>query len=214
MNKEELKFKLDGENYSCVSDVELIYTVVGSIEAAEDLYRLSGENLNTLSKMSVNDLSRAKGMTKRKAQLLTATMEISRRRIGAGMSNCEKITCSKDAYSLLFPFMADLRHEEIWVILLNSGAKVIKKEQLFKGGTAECSFDIKIILKKAIENMASGIIISHNHPSGNSKPSASDDKMTNALSEACKLINIKLLDHIIVADGGYHSYTDNGALHC
>ena len=110
--------------------------------------------------------------------------------------------------------MADLRHEEIWVILLNGGAKVIKKEQLFKGGTAECSFDIKIILKKAIENMASGIIISHNHPSGNSKPSASDDKMTNALSEACKLINIKLLDHIIVADGGYHSYTDNGALHC
>ena len=196
---------------SNVTDMELIYTLVGN--PAAELLQIADCNLNNLAKMSAVELSKVKGMTKKKVDILMATLEISRRRAREEKYKGDVIRCSESAYQIMYPLLADLRHEEVWAIYINRRGKVIKKAQLFKGGTGECTVDIVIALKGAIDCLASGMILVHNHPSGNIKPSNPDDKLTEKLYSACKTMEISLMDHIIVADGEYYSYADNGRLH-
>lgn len=193
-----------------VTDMELIYTLVGN--PAAELLHMADCNLNNLAKMNASELSRVKGMTKKKVEILMATLEISRRRISAEKHKGESIRCSEDIYKIMYPLLADLRHEEVWAIYSNSSGKIIKKMQLFKGGTAECIADIKIVLKGAIDCLANRVILVHNHPTGNIKPSTADDKLTSKLNEACKTMDISLLDHVIISDGSHYSYADNGRL--
>ena len=121
-----------------------------------------------------------------------------------------KITSSKDVYELLFPVLADLPHEEFWILLLNRSNKIIDKIRISQGGTAGTVIDIKMILKNAIEKLASSVIICHNHPSGNTQPSKADIEITGRLKEAARAMDIKLLDHIIIADNLYFSFLDEG----
>lgn len=193
-----------------VTDMELIYTLVGN--PAAELLHIADCNLNNLAKMNACELSRVKGMTKKKVEILMATLEISRRRISAEKNKGESIRCSEDIYKIMYPMLADLKHEEMWAIYTNKRGKMIKKMQLFKGGTGECTADIKITLKGAIDCLAEGIVIVHNHPTGNTTPSQADDKLTSKLKEACKTMDISLLDHVIISDGSHYSYADNGRL--
>lgn len=107
---------------------------------------------------------------------------------------------------------ADLPHEELWIALTNRSSQVIEKVKISQGGTNETSADLRIILKAAINALAAGIIVCHNHPSGNTRPSRQDDQLTQRLRDAARLIEIKLLDHIVLADGNYYSYSDDGKL--
>ena len=123
-----------------------------------------------------------------------------------------KITSSKDAYNIIFPLISDLQHEEFWVLLLNRSNKIIDKTKISQGGVTGTVIDVKIILKKAIEKLASSVILCHNHPSGNIEPSEADIGITRKLKEAAEIMDIKLLDHIIVADNSYFSFLDEGIL--
>ena len=115
--------------------------------------------------------------------------------------------------NLLFhPLLCDLPHEELWIALTNRSSQVIEKVKISQGGTNETSADLRIILKASINALSAGIIVCHNHPSGNTRPSRQDDQLTQRLRDAARLIEIKLLDHIVLADGNYYSYSDDGKL--
>ena len=119
---------------------------------------------------------------------------------------------SDDAYRLFHPLLCDLPHEELWIALTNRSSFVIEKVKISQGGTSETSADLRIILKAAINALATGIILCHNHPSGNIRPSQQDDHLTQHLRDAARLLDMQLLDHIVLTDGSYYSYSDEGTL--
>jgi len=157
-------------------------------------------------------LLKLKGIGKAKAISIMAALELGRRRKLSETPAKPKITTSKDVYEELFPLISDLAHEEFWILLLNRANKIIDKYRISQGGTAGTVIDIKIILKRAVEKLASSIILCHNHPSGNLSPSKADINITRKLKESAELMDIKLLDHIIIADNSYFSFIDEGAL--
>ena len=123
-----------------------------------------------------------------------------------------QIKCSKDVFDLLGPLISDIPHEEFWILFLNRSNKVINRMKLSQGGISGTVTDVRMIMKKAIEYLASGIIVCHNHPSGNLTPSESDSKITQKIREAGAFMDIQLLDHLIVSDKEYYSFADNGLL--
>ena len=122
------------------------------------------------------------------------------------------IHSSSDVYRIFYPLLCDLPHEELWIALTNRSSLVIEKVKISQGGISETSADLRIILKAAINALAVGIILCHNHPSGNPRPSRQDDLLTQHLRDAARLLEIQLLDHIVLADGSYYSYSDEGTL--
>lgn len=211
--------KLSSKGRNALSDAELIAILIGSGSRNESAVELSkkilasvNNNLSELGKLSITDLIKFKGIGDAKAITITAAMELGRRRKESESNKKEKITTSKDAFEILQPLLADLPHEEFWMLLLNRSNQVIKKENISRGGVAGTVVDAKIVFKSAIENLASGIILCHNHPSGNLKPSAEDIKLTKNLKEAGKILDIAVLDHIIIADKNYYSFADETIL--
>jgi DNA repair protein RadC len=202
-----------------MSNTELIALIIGSgtketsaIELARKILLKADNNLNMLGKFSVDDLQRQKGIGKAKSISIIAALELGRRRKLSEALEKPKITSSKDAYNIIFPLISDLQHEEFWVLLLNRSNKIIDKNKISQGGVAGTVIDVKIILKKAIEKLASSVILCHNHPSGNTEPSEADMGITRKLKEAAEVMDIKLLDHLIVADNSYFSFLDEGIL--
>ncbi len=202
-----------------LSDTELIALIIGSgtreisaVELARQILKSADNNLNQLGKFNVDDLLKLKGVGKAKAISVIAALELGRRRKLSEALQRPKITSSKDVYEILFPLISDLAHEEFWILLLNRSNKIINKYRISQGGTAGTVIDVKIILKRAVEKLASSIILCHNHPSGNLTPSKADINITNKLREAAELMDIKLLDHIIIADNSYFSFIDEGVL--
>ena len=202
-----------------LSDTELIALLIGSgtreisaVELARKILMKADNNLNLLGKFSIEDLQKQKGIGKVKAISVIAALELGRRRKLSEALERPKITGSKDAYNIIFPLISDLQHEEFWVLLLNRSNKIIDKNKISQGGVAGTVIDVKIILKKAIEKLASSVILCHNHPSGNIEPSDADIGITRKLKEAAEFMDIKLLDHIIVADNSYFSFLDKGIL--
>ncbi len=202
-----------------LSDTELIALIIGSgtreisaVELARQILKNADNNLNQLGKFNVDDLLKLKGVGKAKAISVIAAIELGRRRKLSEALERPKITSSKDVYEILFPLISDLAHEEFWILLLNRSNKVIDKYRISQGGIAGTVIDVKIILKRAVEKLASSIILCHNHPSGNLTPSKADINITNKLREAAELMDIKLLDHIIIADNSYFSFIDEGVL--
>ncbi|HRG37942.1 MAG TPA: JAB domain-containing protein [Bacteroidia bacterium] len=122
------------------------------------------------------------------------------------------MTTSKEAYEIMKPLLIDLPHEEFWLIMLNRANFVIKKEQISRGGVAGTVVDTRIVFKTAVDNYASSIIVCHNHPSGNLKPSEADIKITKSIKEAGKIMEIPLLDHLIVTENNYYSFGDEGLI--
>ena len=211
--------KLLGKGRHILTEAELIAILIGSGSREETAVELSkrilvnvNNNLNELSKLSVQDLMKYKGIGEAKAISIVAAMELGRRRKEREVVKREKISGSRDVYEMMRPVFIDLPHEEFWLIMLNRANFVIKKELISRGGVAGTVVDTKIIFKTAVENYASSIIICHNHPSGNLKPSDADIKITRTIKEAGKIMEITLLDHLIVTDTNYYSFGDEGLI--
>lgn len=205
---------------SSLSDAELLAILIGSGNSEESAVKLSqrilytvDNNLNALGKLSVKELiSRFKGIGEAKAVSIVAALELGKRHGSSSQLQYNTIRCSKDAYLLLYPHLGDLPHEEVWIVLTNRAGRVIEKVKISQGGTSETSADLRLILKAAIHALASGIILFHNHPSGNLSPSKQDDLLTQRLKRSAKLMDITLLDHIIIGDKSYYSYADEGRM--
>lgn len=211
--------KLLQKGTAALSDAELTAILLGSGNRDESAVALSkrllnsvSNNLNELGKQTVNDLQKHKGIGEAKALTIVAALEIGRRRKIAEVLQKEQVTSSKDAFALMQPVLSDLPYEEFWVILLNRGNRIIEKIKLSQGGISGTVIDVRLILKFAIEKLASSIILCHNHPSGNIQPSHSDNTVTHKLKEACKHLDVNLIDHIIIGENNYYSFADDGNL--
>ena len=204
---------------STLSDAELIAILIGSGNQNETAVQLSqkilnsvSNNLNTLGKQSIRQLMVYKGIGEAKAVTITAAMELSRRRSITEPEKRDSIHSSNDAFRLFYPNLCDLPHEELWVAFTNNAGKVIEKVKISQGGVGETAGDLRIILKAAINTTCHGIVLCHNHPSGNLQPSSQDDMLTSRLGKAAQLLEIHLLDHIIISDKYYFSYADEGKI--
>ena len=204
---------------SSLSDAELIAILIGSGNNEETAVQLSqrilngvSNNINTLGKLSIKELMTFKGIGEAKAVTIAAAMELGRRKSIAEPDKKTTIKSSKDSYLLFYPIMCDLPYEELWVAFTNNHNKVIEKVKISQGGISGTNADLRIIMKAAINSSCSGIILCHNHPSGNLKPSPEDDILTSRLGKAAQLMDIRLLDHIILCDKLYYSYADEGRI--
>ncbi len=204
---------------SALSEAELIAILIGSgtakisaVELAKKILQHGGNSLNELARLSIKELTKIKGIGEAKAITIVAALELGRRRKETDPIDKPKITSSKDAFDLLKGDFMDLPHEEFWVLLLNRAHRVLKKKRVSEGGVSGTVADPKIIYKLALEELASGVIIAHNHPSGNMSASQSDIDLTRKLKEAGKFLEIQLLDHLIISNQKYLSFTDEGML--
>ncbi len=211
--------KLLAKGRSVLTDAELIAILFGSgsrnetaVDLAKRVLASQGNNLDALGKMSVKDLMAFKGIGEAKAIGLIAALELGRRRKTTSPQERAKITSSQDAFDELYPVLADLPHEEFWVLLLNRANQVIGRSHLSKGGVSGTVVDAKIIFKMATEKLACAIILAHNHPSGNLQPSQADIGLTNKMRDAGNLLDIPVLDHLIIGHGAYYSFKDEGRL--
>ena len=202
-----------------LSNAELLAILIGSGTVEETAIELSqrvlndvGNSLNYLGKYDLKQLMAYKGIGEAKAITIMAAMELGRRRREEDPAERPTLGTSRDTYDYMAPRLADLPHEEFWVILLNRAGRVIDAVMVSKGGTASTAVDIKIIMRAAIQNLASAIILCHNHPSGSSSPSREDAMLTRRIAEAAQLMDLRVLDHIIVADNRYYSFADEGDL--
>ena len=209
------KFLLKGK--STLSDSELLAILIGSGSRNESAVQLCQRilasyenNLNTLGKMSVSQLMQFKGIGEAKAISIAAALELGRRRRAEDAIELKKITSSKAVFDIMQPIIGELPHEEFWVLYLNNSNKVIYKAQLSKGGITGTVVDIRIIFKMAFEQNATGLILSHNHPSGKLIASEADLKITKRIKEAGQTLEIQVLDHLIITENGYLSFQDEG----
>lgn len=211
--------KLILKGKSALSDAELIAILLGSgtqamsaVELAKKILQPADNNLHELARFTVRDLTRIKGIGQAKALTIVAALELGRRRKDLDAREKERITGSKDAYNLLKSDLMDIAHEEFWILLLNRANRVIRKLQVSQGGVSGTVADPKIIFKHALDELASAIILAHNHPSGNLNASQADLDLTKKLKEAGKLLDIQVLDHLIVAGQKYFSFADEGLM--
>jgi len=204
---------------SSLSDAEILAILIGSgtksqsaVDLAKQILQQVDQNLNNLARLSVNDLTKIKGIGKVKAISIVSALELGRRRKESNLSPKPRITCSSDVLDVIKPDLLDLNHEEFWVIILNRANYVLNKTQISSGGISGTVADPKLIFKSALEQNGSSIILIHNHPSGNLKPSQADINLTKNLKEAGKFMEIPVLDHIIVSDNCYFSFADEGLI--
>ena len=209
--------KLMLKGRTALTDAELIAILIGSgtvslsaVDLAKMILNENNNDLNQLASLGIHDLQKFKGIGEAKAIAIISALELGRRRKAASATPKTKITCSEDAYMEMQPHLLDLPHEEFWIILLNKSNHVIKKLVVSTGGVSGTIADPKIIFKMALENLASGIILVHNHPSGNKKPSESDLNLTNKLRQGGIYMDVPVLDHLIFTNTGYYSFADEG----
>ena len=202
-----------------LSDAELIAILIGSGSRSESAVELSkrilasvDNNLNALGKLSIQQLMNFKGIGEAKAISILAAMELGRRRRAEETVELKKITSSKATFELMQPIIGELPHEEFWVLYLNNSNKVLSKSQQGKGGITGTLVDVRLVFKTAFELGATSLILCHNHPSGNLKPSEADKKLTQKLKIAGKNLEIQVLDHIIITENGYFSFADEDIL--
>ncbi len=202
-----------------LTDSELLAILIRSgsrdetaVELSRRILQETDNDLTRLSKMSVSDLASYKGIGQVKAITIVAALELGRRRRMAEASARVKIGSSRDVADFFSPLLADLNYEEFWILLLNRANHVITRFQVSKGGVTGTVVDPKVIFNKALECTASGIILCHNHPSGNLQPSDADLSLTRKLKEGGKLLDFQILDHIIIAGEHYYSFADEGKL--
>lgn len=202
-----------------LSDAELIAILIGSgnrEESAVDLAKrilLSVNNdLNSLAKLSVEELMKFKGIGEAKAISIVTALEFGKRKQFDDKTSIPKIGSSKDVANIMQPLIGDLQHEEFWVLYLNNSNKVLAKHQLSKGGFTATLVDVRLIYKRALELSSVGLIVCHNHPSGKLEPSQSDIELTKKIKQAGVTLDIKLLDHLIITEKAYFSFADESIL--
>ncbi|UHO40451.1 DNA repair protein RadC [Chryseobacterium capnotolerans] len=211
------KFLQKGKN--ALSDSELLAIIMGSgnreesvVELARKILASVNNSWHQLSLLSVQDLMKFKGIGEAKAISIITALEIGRRRAGQEIPERSVIGNSNDAYSILRNQLSDLRTEEFWAIFLNNSNKVIYTSQLTQGGISQSIVDVRVLFRTALEHFSTGVIVAHNHPSGSLKPSKEDITITQKIKEAGKVLNIQLLDHIIITQNSYFSFSDTGIL--
>jgi len=211
--------KLIQKGTASLSDAELLAILICSgtknksaVDLGRELLQTVNNNLNTLGKLSIEDLKKLRGIGPARAVTISAALELGRRRKLTEAEYLQQIKSSKDVADIFQPILADLQHEEFWILFLNRSNRVINRMKVSQGGISGTVTDVRMIMKKAIESLASGIIVCHNHPSGNLKPSESDTKITRKIKDAGNLMDIQLLDHLIISEKDYYSFADNGLL--
>lgn len=211
--------KLMRQGPSALSNAELLAILIGSGNTDESAVALMrrvmnsyNNSLSALGKAALNDLCNFKGIGEAKAVTILAALELGKRRKDECFMERQEIRTSQQVYEYFYPLMCDLPTEECWVLLLNQGCKVIDSQRISAGGLASASVDVRCILREALLKRAVNIILCHNHPSGNIRPSIEDDRMTEKVSRAAQTMNIRLADHVILTDGKYYSYCDEGKL--
>ena len=211
------KFLLKGKN--SLSDAELLAIIMGSgnreesaVELGRKILRSVGNNWHNLSLLQISDLMKFKGVGEAKAISIATALEIGRRRAAQEVPEKIQISKSEDTFRILHPYLGDLQTEEFWAIFLNQNNRVLAKTKLTSGGINQSVVDVRILFKTALENFATGIIVAHNHPSGNLKPSQDDISITKIIFEAGKVLNIKLLDHIIITQNSWLSFAEENLL--
>jgi len=204
---------------SALSDAELIAILIGSgsrnesaVDLSKRILKSVNSNLIELSKLSISDLTKFKGIGEAKAISVIAALELGRRRRGAEVLERKRIQSSRDAYELLQSYISDSPYEQFIIILLDRTNRVIRVVPVSDGGVAGTVVDPKRVFKLAIEANASGVILSHNHPSGNITPSSQDISLTSKLKHAGAYLDIAVLDHVIVGEEHYYSFADEGTL--
>lgn len=202
-----------------LSNAELLAILIGSgnveetaIELSQRILNDADNNFNRLGKYDLKELMSYKGIGEAKAITIMAAMELGRRRREDEMPERPVLNTSQKVYDYMRQRLVDLPHEEFWAILLNRAGRVIDTVMVSKGGTAATTVDVKIILKAAIQSLASAIVLCHNHPSGACRPSREDEQSTHRVKEAAQLMSISVVDHIIVCENNYYSFADNGKL--
>ena len=202
-----------------LSEAELIAILIGSgnpeesaVEVSRRILASVNNNLNELGKKTIADLKKFKGIGEVKAITIMAALELGRRRKESEPEERPKITTSGDAATIFKPLLSDLPHEEFWVLLLNRNNLVIDKFMVSQGGLAGTIIDVRIILKTALEKLACSMILCHNHPSGNLQPSDADKDITRKIREAGKQMDIPVLDHLIIGNDAYFSFSDEGLM--
>lgn len=200
-----------------LSDAELLAILIGKGSVKEDAVSLmkriladSKNNLNTLGKMSIHELCQYNGIGEAKAITILAACELGKRRQMESPEERPDLGTATRIYNHMHPIMQDLDVEEFWVLLLNQHYRLIKKVRISHGGITETAVDIRIIMKEAVLANTTILAVCHNHPSGNLKPSRQDDELTKSIKRACELMHIHFLDHVIITDGQYYSYHEQG----
>lgn len=188
-----------------LSDAEVVYQLTNSKETSNQVNAMLANG----SDVSIEDVCAL--LTPARREMALAVIELYKR-IKERKNNRKTIHASTDVYEVMHPYMADLKVEECWVIFLNQAARIIRKQRISVGGLASTQVDVRVILREALTCNATSMILCHNHPSGNTRPSQDDDRLTHSLLEAGRIMNIRLLDHVIVADGSHYSYGDEGRL--
>ena len=197
---------------------ELLAILIGSgttketaVELMQRILNDNGNSLKTLGQRSLQELTSYNGIGEAKAVTILAACELGKRRQEEEVKR-ETISCASDIYALLHTKMQDLSIEQAWILLLNQNFKLINSVCISSGGISETAVDVRQIIRHAILNNATVLALAHNHPSNNTKPSADDDRITQRVKKACEIMRIHFLDHVIVTDGKYYSYQENGRL--
>jgi DNA repair protein RadC len=211
------KLLIKGKN--ALSDAELIAILISSgnreetaVDLAKRILKNSNDSIAELSRLTIKDMMKFKGIGEAKALSIAAALELGRRRREEEANQKKQITSSKDVFDIFNPILSDMVYEEFWILLLNKANKIIGKFSISEGGLIGTVADPVKIFRKAIEHNAIGMILCHNHPSGNIKPSEADMNLTKKMKEGGKLLDISVLDHIIIGEEKYLSFADEGLM--
>jgi len=211
--------KLRDKGTQALSNAELLAILVGSgtsgvsaVELMQMILNDCNNNLNTLGKRTIHDLMQYKGVGEAKAITILAACELGKRRQMGTPEERPQLSTATRIYNHMHPVMQDLDVEEFWLLLMNQNYQLIKKIRISHGGISEVSVDIRILIREAVLCNATIMAVCHNHPSGSLKPSQADNDLTRSILQACNVMRIKFMDHVIVTDGQYFSYHENGNL--
>lgn len=211
--------KCVAQGLSALTDAELIAILLRSgtrketvVDLAKRVLSMSDNRLNRLSEWSLRDLQQIHGIGQTKAVTLLVAFELGRRARAEKVKDQHKMQSPMAVYEYMLPRNGHLNHEEFWVLYLNQAAVLIKADRVSQGGLTTTAVDVRLILKQALELSATGLILCHNHPSGDVMPSAHDDQLTRQLRDAAQLLNIQVTDHIVISRNSYYSYRQEGRM--
>ncbi|MCF2736565.1 RadC family protein [Bacteroides caecigallinarum] len=188
-----------------LSDAEVVYQITNSEKTSKEVEKMLLQSDN----VTIEEICQT--LTPARRAMAMAVIELYKRMQSRKADN-KVIKCSEDIYNVMHRYLQNLDHEECWVIFLNQSSRIIRKQRVSVGGLASTQVDVRLILREALKVCATSLILVHNHPSGNVRPSADDDRLTQATFQAAKTLNIRMLDHVIYADDNHFSYADEGRL--
>jgi len=211
--------KLLNKGAQALSDTELLAILLRSgsreetaVGLAQRVLHAADNNLNELGRQPLSALTKFKGLGETKALTILAALELGRRRQLADAKDRPHVKSSRDAYNAISPIIADLPHEEFWILMLNRANRIISRERVSVGGVTGTVVDARIVFKRALDMLACSIVLCHNHPSGNLSPSQADIDLTKKMKAAGKTLDILVVDHLIISNEGYYSFGDEGLL--